>query len=138
MSDFDAFPPAPVMLDIGGDTLEITPIRVGEVPALINAVRPFIAQLSAEPDWLALLAEHGEALICAIAIASRRPPEWVADLAMDDAVRLATAVFEVNADFFVQRLAPAVQHAALRVNGRLRGATLSTVSSAPGTASPTS
>jgi len=138
MDDFDAFPPVPVTLDIGDDTLEITPIRVGEVPALLQAVRPFVGQLSADPDWLMLLAEYGESLLRAIAIASRRPTEWVAALAMDDAVRLATAVFEVNADFFVQRLAPVVQQAAERVNGRLGGATHSTASSGPGTASPTS
>lgn len=138
MDDFDALPPVPVMLDIGGDTLELTPIRVGEVPALIQAVRPFVGQLSATPDWLALLAEHGEDLLRAIAIASRRPTEWVAALAMDDAVRLATAVFEVNADFFMQRLAPVVHQAAVRVNGRLGGATPSTASCVPDTTSPTS
>jgi len=138
MDDFDAFPPVPVTLDVGSDTLELTPIRVGEVPALLQAVRPFVGQLSAEPDWFALLAEHGEDLLRAIAIASRRPPEWVAALALDDAVRLATAVFEVNADFFVQRLAPVVQQAAVRVSGRLGGATPSTASSGPGTASPIS
>ncbi|MBU2770954.1 hypothetical protein HAQ02_06960, partial [Acidithiobacillus caldus] len=52
MNAFDAFPPAPVMLEVGGESLEITPIRVGEVPALIKAVRPFAGQLSADPDWL--------------------------------------------------------------------------------------
>ena len=138
MEDFDAFPPVPVILDVGDDTLELTPIRVGEVPALLQVVRPFVGQLSVNPDWLALLAEHGESFLRAIAITSRRPTEWVAALAMDDAVRLATAVFEVNADFFVRRLAPVVQQAAERVNGRLGGATPSTASSGPGTASPTS
>ena len=138
MSAFDAFPPSPVMLDVGGESLEITPIRVGEMPALIKAVRPFAGQLSAESDWLVLLAEHGESLLCALAVAARRERAWVERLSLDDAVRLAAALFEVNADFFVQRLAPAVQHAAARVNGRLSGATPSTASSAPGTASPTS
>jgi len=138
MSAFDAFPPAPVTLDVGGESLEITPIRVGEVPALIKAVRPFAGQLSAEADWLVLLAEHGESLLGALAVAARRERAWVERLSLDDAVRLAAALFEVNADFFVQRLAPAVQHAAARVNGRLSGATPSTASSAPGTASPTS
>ena len=138
MDDFDALPPVPVMLDIGGDTLELTPIRVGEVPALIHAVRPFVGQLSADPDWLGLLAEHGEALLNALALTVRRERAWVEDLSLDDAVRLAATVFEVNADFFVQRLAPAVQQAARQVNGHWAGAMPSTASSGPGTASPTS
>ncbi|MEH6539924.1 hypothetical protein [Halopseudomonas sp.] len=122
MSDFDAFPPTPQSLAIAGIALEITPIRVGEIPALLAAVRPFAHRLvDGEPDWLELLADHGEALIKAIAVASRRPQEWVSGLAMDDAIRLATALFEVNADFFVQRVVPTIQHAAARINAQMSG-----------------
>ena len=122
MSDFDAFPPTPQSLVIAGIALEITPIRVGEIPALLAAVRPFAHRLvDGEPDWLELLADHGEALITAIAVASRQPQDWVAALAMDDAIRLATTLFEVNADFFVQRVVPTIQHAAARINAQMSG-----------------
>lgn len=138
MTAFDAFPPTPVSLEIGGQALSITPIRVGELPALINAIQPFAHRLvDEEPDWLALLASHGDALITATALASRRPKDWVEGLALDEAIRLAAAVFEVNADFFVQRVVPAVQQATARVNSRLSGPTPCTASSDPGTASPT-
>jgi hypothetical protein len=122
MSDFDAFPPAPQSLSIAGIALEITPIRVGEIPALLAAVRPFAHRLvDGEPDWLELLADHGDALIKAIAVASRQPQDWVATLTMDDAIRLATTLFEVNADFFVQRVVPTIQHAAARINAQMSG-----------------
>ena len=124
---FAALPPVPVTLVIGGERLEFTPLKVGEVPAFARAVQPVAASLSASPDWLALLAEHGEAVIDAVAIASRRPPEWVTNLALDDAVRLAEAVFEVNADFFIQRVLPSLTEAATRVSqtlgARIPGAT---------------
>ena len=113
---FAALPPVPVTLVIGGERLDLTPLKVGDVPAFARAVQPVAASLSASPDWLALLAEHGEAVIDAIAIASRRPPEWVTNLALDDAVRLAEAVFEVNADFFIQRVLPSLTEAATRVS----------------------
>ena len=124
MSDtFAALPPVPVSLVIGGERLELTPLKVGEIPAFARAVQPAVAtlsaSLSASPDWLALLAEHGEAVIDAVAIASRRPPEWVTNLALDDAVRLAEAVFEVNADFFIQRVLPSLTEAATRVSQTL-------------------
>ena len=116
-----------VTLVIGGERLELTPLKVGDVPAFARAVQPVAASLSASPDWLALLAEHGEAVIDAVAIASRRPPEWVTNLALDDAVRLAEAVFEVNADFFIQRVLPSLTEAATRVSqtlgARIPGAT---------------
>ena len=117
---FSALPPVPVTLVIGGERLELTPLKVGDVPAFARAVQPVAASLSASPDWLALLAEHGEAVIDAVAIASRRPPEWVTNLALDDAVRLAEAVFEVNADFFIQRVLPSLTEAATRVSQTLR------------------
>ena len=121
---FVALPPVPVTLVIGGERLELTPLKVGEIPAFARAVQPAVAtlsaSLSASPDWLALLAEHGEAVIDAVAIASRRPPEWVTNLALDDAVRLAEAVFEVNADFFIQRVLPRLTEAATRVSQTLR------------------
>ena len=116
---FAALPPVPVTLVIGGERLELTPLKVGDVPAFARAVQPVAASLSASPDWLALLALHGEAVIDAVAIASRRPPEWVSGLALDDAVRLAEAVFEVNADFFIQRVLPSLTEAATRVSQTL-------------------
>jgi len=118
-----ALPPVPTSIVIGGERIELTPIKVGEVPAFTRAVQPAVAtlssSLSASPDWLALLAEHGEAVIEAVAIASRRPPEWVAGLALDEAVRLAEAVFEVNADFFIRRVLPSMTEAAARVSQTL-------------------
>ena len=117
---FAALPPVPVTLVIGGERLDLTPLKVGDVPAFARAVQPVAASLSASPDWLALLAEHGEAVIDAVAIASRRPPEWVTNLALDDAVHLAEAVFEVNADFFIQRVLPSLTEAATRVSQTLR------------------
>ena len=123
---FSALPPVPVTLVIGGERLELTPLKVGELPAFARAVQPVAASLSASPDWLALLAEHGEAVIEAVAIASRRPAEWVAGLGLDEAVRLAEAVFEVNADFFIQRVLPGLTKAAARISTlgtRIPGAT---------------
>jgi hypothetical protein len=116
---FAVLPPVPVTLVIGGERLDLTPLRVGDVPAFARAVQPVAASLSASPDWLALLALHGEAVIDAVAIASRRPSEWVTSLALDDAVRLAEAVFEVNADFFIQRVLPSLTEAATRVSQTL-------------------
>ena len=116
---FAALPPVPVSVEIAGEHIDLTPLKVGEVPAFARAVQPIAASLSASPDWLALLADHGEAVIEAIAIASRRPRDWVASLDLDEAVRLAESVFEVNADFFIQRLLPRVTQAAARIGQTL-------------------
>lgn len=116
---FAVLPPVPISIEIAGERIDLTPLKVGEVPAFARAVQPIAASLSASPDWLALLSEHGEAVIAAIAIATRRPVDWVAGLDLDEAVRLAEAVFGVNADFFIRRLLPSVTQAAARIGQTL-------------------
>jgi hypothetical protein len=120
---FAALPPVPLSIEIAGERIDLTPLKVGEVPAFARAVQPIAAGLSASPDWLALLAEHGEAVIAAIAIATRRSVDWVAGLDLDEAVRLAEAVFGVNADFFIRRLLPSVTQAAARIGQTLESPT---------------
>ena len=120
---FAALPPVPLSIEIAGERIDLTPLKVGEVPAFARAVQPIAVGLSASPDWLALLAEHGEAVIAAIAIATRRPVDWVAGLDLDEAVRLAEVVFGVNADFFIRRLLPSVTQAAARIGLALENPT---------------
>ena len=120
---FAVLPPVPVFVEIAGERIDLSPLKVGELPAFARAVQPIAASLSASPDWLALLADHGDAVIEAIAIASRRPRDWVASLDLDEAVRLAEAVFEVNADFFIRRLLPIVTQAAARIGQTLESPT---------------
>ena len=120
---FAALPPVPLSIEIAGERIDLTPLKVGEVPAFARAVQPIAASLSASPDWLALMAEHGEAAIAAIAVATRRPVEWVAGLDLDEAVRLAEVVFGVNADFFIRRLLPSVTQAAARIGQALESPT---------------
>ena len=139
---FAALPPVPETVVIGGETLEISPLRVGELPAFARAVKPIAAQLTAEPDWLRLLSEDGESVILALAIACRRPPEWVANLALDDAIRLAEAVFGANADFFIRRVVPEITQMSARLSQILGtlilGQTPLPGSSDPATVTPTS
>ncbi len=55
-----------------------------------------------------------------MAITTRRERAWINDLSLEDAVQLAAAVFEVNADFFVAHVDPAIQGAAQRLAPTLR------------------
>ena len=89
---FAALPPVPESLVIGGETLDITPLKVGELPIFARTVRPIAGKLGPDPDWLRLLSEDGESVILALAIACRRPPEWVSGLALDDAIRSARLI----------------------------------------------
>jgi hypothetical protein len=90
---------------------------------MLRTVQPFARELAGEPDWLALLGEHGESVLAALALGSRQSREWIDALPLDEALTLAAAVFEVNADFSIQRLAPKIGDLAQGLSGRLAGAT---------------
>ncbi len=74
----------------------------------------------------------------ALAIACRRPPEWVSNLALDDAIRLAEAVFGANADFFIRRVVPEITRVSQTLGTLIPGRMPSPGSSDPATVIPTS
>lgn len=115
MDGMQTFPPQPVVLVLAGTTLELTPVRLGELPRFLAAVQPLAAELTGDPDWLALLARHGEAVLDLLAVTARRERTWIDALSLDEAVQLAAAVFEVNAGFFVGRVVPAIHATARRL-----------------------
>ena len=125
MTDFQTFPPAPVVVQLSCGALELTPVRLGELPRLLAVVRPLAEEVTSDPDWMALLGRHSDAVLDLLAITTRRERAWINDLSLEDAVQLAAAVFEVNADFFVAHVVPAIQGAAQRLAPTLRSLTTS-------------
>ena len=60
-------PPVPIEIRVAEQTLALTPLVLGELPAFAKAIQPFTADLAIEPDWLRLLGSHGDAMIEAMA-----------------------------------------------------------------------
>ena len=107
MNDLEQLIPQAVDLTVGGETLAIKPLKVGQMPAFLRAISPVMQHLTrAEIDWLTLFGEQGDDLLAAIAIAVAKPRQWVDDLAADEAILLAAKVIEVNADFFTRTVLP--------------------------------
>ena len=107
------FQPKVVEVEVGGATVSVKPLTVGQFPLFARAIRPLAPALQGGGyDWLDLIADHGEALIESVALATGITREDLAGLPPDEFVGLAAAVLEVNMDFFVRRLTPAVSAAA--------------------------
>jgi hypothetical protein len=139
-TDFQTFPPVPQVVTVAGTAVELTPIRLGELPRILAALRPLAAELStelaAEPDWLDLLGRHGEAVLELLTLATRRDRAWIEGLALDEAVTLACAVFEVNADFFVRQVAPSIARSGERLAPILSAGTMPSPGSSPAVTAP--
>lgn len=134
LQELAALVPPRVTVTVGGESLEIGPVTIGQLPAFMRAVQPVMPAILAqyEIDIVELLAQHGERLIEAAAVGCGRPAEWVGALDPVAFVELAGAVIEVNLDFFGQRLMPAV----LRLTDQIASAGAISSSSSSSTDTP--
>jgi hypothetical protein len=116
--DLEALEPSGSSIKYRGEDIEVTPIRVGQVPKLVRKARSAINVVMAMdsiPDANAagffdllmdLTGTHGEEVYEAVAICVGRDPAWIADGDIGEFFDLAKKVFEVNQDFFARRLGP--------------------------------
>jgi hypothetical protein len=106
-----------------GQKVPVQPFYFGQWPRAIKLFRPVTeavtkaqiagfngANMTLAPDWPLRLPqvmdEAGESLLLFIAFAISMPRQWFDTLDGDDGIALTKAVFEVNGDFFVRRIAP--------------------------------
>lgn len=117
MDDVDVLDPARREVALTGRaSVQLRPITAGQLPRFLRAVRPILLAVTAKGDALKeanaeiqlmdLYIDHGENINAAVAIASGLPLEEVEALPLDDLMRLAVAVWEINQDFFGQRVIP--------------------------------
>jgi uncharacterized protein DUF6631 len=108
-------------LTVAGVRLEIRPLIAVQFPGFTRALRPVLgtlrelaAQAMGKPRERLmfelplenLVADHGEAIIQAVAIATKQKLEWVQARELDELLQLAGTVLRVNLDFFMRRLVP--------------------------------
>jgi len=135
---FDAIEPRtiPVTLSIGH--VDVSPIRVKELPAFSRAIEPLVQQIMASGDDLdvaELLIGNMEQAIAAVAIGARIHRDTLDQLSLEELVALAGAVIEINFDFFIKRVIPRVSTLTEALMARAAGLPSSPTSSAAGSGS---
>jgi hypothetical protein len=102
--------------------LIIAPLKVGQIPKFLRAVRPLLDDINpdvsatAESEFLSMIADHGERLIEAASIATGQSIEWLSEGDADEFGVLVKAIIEVNSDFFTRKVVPLLQ-VATKPNG---------------------
>jgi hypothetical protein len=105
--------PRPPVLFMGR-AVEVRPLTVGQIPAITRVLRGvniqavFTGDKIADIDFMGLVADHGDQMIGAVAIASGMKSDEVAQAAPDEFIELARAIIEVNSDFFIQKVVPQI------------------------------
>lgn len=119
-------PVSPDVLVIGGDTrvqrvslagveYELRPMSVPQIerfvreggPELINALGAVFAG-ETRPDWAAVVEQHEARLRAVLSDASKVPREAIEALDSASLIQFTNAVLDLNLDFFVQRVRPAL------------------------------
>jgi hypothetical protein len=123
-NDLDVLDPSGRNVTVAGRTVSIVPLTVAQFPRFARAIRyiPQVSLVDDSTDWLGLLAEHGDNLIEAAAVATEMESKDLGALPADEFVELCSAILEVNIDFFVQRLAPAIERASVAIVKAIPGA----------------
>ena len=115
--NLDVIAPPVRTVRIGEAEFELRPLTIGQIPPLMRALKQIgggveggslpadLGSLDAA-QTIALFADHGEAMIDIVTIASGQPLEVIAAGTIDEFVDLFAQVLEVNHDFFVQRVLP--------------------------------
>ena len=115
METLEKIVPVPATITVAGESLTISPIKTRELPRMLKAVKPIAAEIQAG-DMVGAFMANADCLVEAVAIGARKPRAWVDELDLDDLVMLASAVLEVNGDFFVRAVLPGAIEAMDRVS----------------------
>lgn len=122
----EIFAPTPRIICVDGREIAVLPLRMRQIPGFTKAVTPVAPYLLADQMLMAVQVEYDN-LRDAIAIATGTEPAWLGDLYPDAFIALASAVVEVNADFFARRVLPAIRtasEAVTRAVGEAKAAAL--------------
>ena len=84
----------------GGRRLVLEPVRVRQMPAFLAALGPARGQIAGMADAWDLIAEHGECLSEALALACSVPRADIDALLPAEYLAALEAMLEANADFF--------------------------------------
>lgn len=115
-------------ISIGGESLLFKPFPFGKLPKVIKHAGTIIGLFSSlpnsiyttegdlnleDPAVLIILMQHfaesSDVLIEIACLGTGKPREWIENLDPYDGIFLLLKVWEVNKDFFTQRLAPLLQ-----------------------------
>ena len=115
-NELAVFVPEPKIVKIRGVDVKVAPLKLRQFPVMLKAFSVFSDKAAlkdgvGKADWLEIFSNHSDKIIEAIAVATEQPQNWVLDLYPDEGILLAEAIWEVNQDFFVQRVLPTLLRA---------------------------
>jgi hypothetical protein len=139
MSDLDTLVPINRTIILQGETLVIEQFRFtqfSKVAKIVQRVKKNVGDFdvkidtdedgnkSLDMDYLKLIAECEEEIVELCILATNKDRNFIDKLEGDEGIALLTLIFEVNMDFFSQRILPQLLLAIQRVSKQTMGGVL--------------
>ena len=126
MSELNTLFPVGKQISIKDENLTLKPFKFGELPKVFKAIETLSGTIgvlmrdrNVNPASITtLIAEGGDGILELMVIGSKKDKSWIEDLEMDEGVDLLTAIIEVNADFFIQKVLPTLNKTLEKSTGR--------------------
>jgi hypothetical protein len=116
----ETFAPTPRIVVLNdGRQVSVLPLRLGQMPAFTAAAKAAAPSLFVA-DYMTILEQHPADAMTMIAVATALSPAETEALWQDETVALLSTIYEVNSDFFIQRLRPAMTKAAGDASARIK------------------
>ena len=105
-----------ILTPLSGQTLHgitVEAVRMRNLQALATAVQPIVGDVldavEGRGDWLALVVDHTGRMCEALRCCSDATADQIAELSPAQFIELLSVAVELNTDFFIRRLIPAVR-----------------------------
>lgn len=121
MESIESVLPKTVEVTIKGETLVVKPFKFAQLPKVFKYVQPIIELLNksqglSRPALIAaVIAEYGDNVNEIIKLTTGKDQAWIEELESDEGVQVLGAVLEVNFDFFIKKVMPAITKGVVKV-----------------------
>ena len=93
--------------------ITVEAVRMRNLQGLASAVQPIVGDVlnavEGRGDWLALVVDHTGRMCEALRCCSNASAAQIAELPPDQFIELLSIAVELNTDFFIRRLMPAIR-----------------------------
>ncbi|MDR0770829.1 MAG: hypothetical protein LBE75_06475 [Burkholderiales bacterium] len=112
-------------ITVGGESFDVKPANLGQIARALKSGSVLFSLWKAEqekakangrkPELLGLIINYPDHTLNTVAALTGKPREWLDGLQLDEAAALAIRLFEVNLDFFTNRLPMLMEQFSARI-----------------------
>lgn len=98
---------------VGNESFEIKPFKFKQMFSVLNHLSNMVTEMNPYEDQMVqlfrLFGKHPEDILGIMSIAINKPTSFFDELETDEGLEIAAKIWEINQDFFVQKVQPKLE-----------------------------